>query len=125
MVEEDFGGEGVIWNFDDAMGKLVFSMKVDFIQSHKEGNFEKAYWSLFYLLSEIEPLFDETPRKELNKEFDTISEQRVSSQLFNDWEDEEEKNNCYSLMITLYRKLCDEMVEKGLYFRKKKGYTGL
>lgn len=116
--------EGVIWNFDNAMGQLIFQMKVNFILKHKSGDLEGAYWELFYLLSELEPSLEDTPKKEVNSKFDEISEIRVKSENFKEIE-EQDRDGVYGLMITLYRKLCNEMVENNFYFRKKKGYVGL
>ena len=125
MVEyNDSDKEGVVWNFDEAMGKLIFNMKVNFLESHRSGDLEKAYWDLFYLLSEIEPSLDEIIRDEINNNFDAISSIKKENENINEMDDED-KANYFSLMVTLYRKLCNELVENDFYFRKKKGYTGL
>jgi hypothetical protein len=124
-MEEDNDSDGVVWNFDNAMGQLIFGMKVDFVRHHKAGDLEKSYWDLFYLISEIESSLDDNSKKEINEEFDKLSKIRKENTSFYNLEDGELCNDCFGSMITLYRKLCSELVTNHFYFRKKKGYTGL
>lgn len=117
-------GENVIWNFDDNEAELIFSMKMEFIHYRDLWDLESAYWSLLKLLSESEPIFDESVKKDLNDDFDKISEKRKECDKFTNI-DEEEKGDIWNQLNLLYRKLCNEMVEKDYYFRRKKTYTGL
>jgi hypothetical protein len=114
----------LIWNFDDAESKLIFHMKYEFVQYRDAWDLENAYWSLLRLLSEIEPLFDEIEREELNEGFDEISKKRQEHKGFLNLNDNN-KGNSFILLNDFYRKLCSEIVDKDFYFRKKKGYTGL
>lgn len=123
-MEEDETGSGVIWNFDDAESKLIFDMKLAYIQERDNWNLEGAYWALWRLLSEIEPLYDDTVRTEVNEEFAKISKIRNDSDRFSSLTDEE-KGQVGEMLNSFYRTLNLEAVDKGYYFRKKKEYLGL
>jgi hypothetical protein len=122
---EENGGK-LVWNFDDAESNLIFSMKLNFIKSRDEWNLENAYWALLTLLSEVEPLFEESIRTELNSEFAGITKKRKDTEKFSDRTlNEDEKGTCWKLLNDFYRKLSIEIVETDYYFRKKKQYLGL
>ena len=122
--EEGDNTSGVIWNFDDAESKLIFTLKLDFIKYRDAWDLEGAYWALLRLLSETEAMFDDTIKDDINQEFDSISQQRTDKGNFIKI-DESEKGEHFVQLNALYRKLCSEMVEKSYYFRKKKEYLGL
>ena len=121
MDEED---KKLVWNFDDAESKLIFSMKITFIDYRDNWDIENSYWALLRLLSEAEPLFDDSIKEELNDEFNKITKLRNDTNKFSDLDDEG-KGSCFIALNDFYRKLCLEIVEKDYYFRKKKEYTGL
>lgn len=114
----------VVWNFDNSEAELIFTMKLEFIHNRDSWDIEAAYWSLLKLLSEAEPIFDESVRKNLDKDFEKISEKRKNCDKFENL-DEEEVGDIWNDLNLLYRKICMEMVEKDYYFTKKKGYVGL
>lgn len=121
---EEGNDNKLVWNFDDAESKLIFDMKQRFIYYRDLWDLESAYWILLSLLSEIEPLFDETIQGELNDEFKKITAKRNKTDKFSNLEDEE-KGECFALLNDFYRKLMKEVVDKDYYFRKKKEYLGL
>ena len=123
MGEEETSSK-LVWNFDDAEAKLIFSMKETFIYYRDKWDLESSYWSLLRLLSEIEPLFDDTVKTELNDKFDEITKIRDETDKFSNL-NETNLGKCFKLLNDYYRKLCFEIVEKDLYFRKKKEYLGL
>ena len=123
MGEEETSSK-LVWNFDDAEAKLIFSMKETFIYYRDKWDLENSYWSLLRLLSEIEPLFDDTVKTELNDKFDEITKIRDETDKFSNL-NETNLGKCFKLLNDYYRKLCFEIVEKDLYFRKKKEYLGL
>lgn len=123
MGEEETSSK-LVWNFDDAEAKLIFNMKETFIYYRDKWDLESSYWSLLRLLSEIEPLFDDTVKTELNDKFDEITKIRDETDKFSNL-NETNLGKCFKLLNDYYRKLCFEIVEKDLYFRKKKEYLGL
>lgn len=116
--------KNVVWNFDDNESKLIFDMKLNFIKFRDNWQLEEAYWALLRLLSEAEPLFEEAMQQELKEDFDKVSKFRknVSD---NEELTNEEKSEYWNNLNSFYRKICNEMVEKDYYFRKKKQYLGL
>jgi len=117
--------DGVIWNFDDNEAKLIFDMKLRFIGFRDNWDLENAYWALLKLISEVEPLFIDKIREEINLDFDDISKTRKDIGGFVNIEEEEDKGIYFNLLNQLYRKICLDMVEENYYFRKKQKYTGL
>jgi len=124
MAEQE-ENKGVVWNFDDNEGKLIFGMKLEFIKHRDVWDLENAYWSILKLLSETEALFDDSVQADLKKDFDEISAIRTEYKGFINLDDEQAKSDCFNHLNNLYRKLCIEMVDEHLYFRKKQAYTGL
>ena len=123
MGEEETSSK-LVWNFDDAEAKLIFNMKEAFIYYRDKWDLESSYWSLLRLLSEIEPLFDDTVKTELNDKFDEITKIRDETSKFSNL-NEIDLGKCFNILNNYYRVLCFEIVEKDLYFRKKKEYLGL
>jgi len=123
MGEEE-NKDNVVWNFDDNESKLIFEMKLDFIKFRDDWQLEESYWALLRLLSESEPLFDETIRNELNEDFNKLSKFRKSVK-DNEELNDEEKVEYWNMLNSFYRRICNEMVEKDYYFRRKKQYLGL
>jgi hypothetical protein len=123
MGEEETTSK-LVWNFDDAEAKLIFSMKETFIYHRDNWDLENAYWALLRLLSEIEPLFDDTVKEKLNEKFDEITSIRDETNKFSNLK-ETDLGKCFNILNDFYRDLCFEIVEKDLYFRKKKEYLGL
>lgn len=114
----------LVWNFDDAESKLIFEMKQKFIYYRDNWDLENAYWSLLSMLSEVETLFEDNVKEELNNLFNTITSVRAETNKFENLTDIA-KGSCFNLLNDFYRKLCSEIVDKDYYFRKKKEYTGL
>ena len=124
-MEDEYDSQGgVVWNFDDEESKLIFEMKLMFIKERDAWNLEGAYWALWRLLSEIEPLFDDSVQKELNEDFEKLTVLRNQTNNFS-IVDENEKGIIAEQLNNFYRKICREAVEKNYYFRKKKEYVGL
>lgn len=124
MENEGEDSSGVVWNFDDAQSQLIFFMKISYLKNIERWDLESAYWSLWRLLGELEPLFDETIAKELNEEFDKIIEVRNQVSRFTNLS-EEEKGYCGELLDKFYRRISKEAVGEQYYYRKKKAYIGL
>jgi hypothetical protein len=121
---EEEGSSKLVWNFDDAEAKLIFNFKEKFIYYRDEWDLEKSYWILLSFLSEVETLFDDAKKQELNKSFDDITALRDEAPNFNNTEDGV-KVALFNKLNKFYRDLCFEIVEKDFYFRKKKEYLGL
>jgi hypothetical protein len=121
MDEEEKGK--LVWNFDDAESRLIFEMKVDFINKIKIWDLEGSYWALSLMLSEINPLFDEDIREELKGEIGKITKARKDTDKFTIL-DEDEKGTVWKSLNDFYERLCIEMVEQDYYYRKKKEYVG-
>lgn len=124
MDEEESYGSGTVWNFDDAESRLIFEMKVEFLNEIRVFNIENAYWKLWVLMSEIKPLFEDSTKKEVNKKFSELTDLRNSTNKFEDLT-ESKIGEIASAMIKFYEQICDEAVSKGYYFRKQKEYVGL
>lgn len=124
-MEEDYNSDdGVVWNFDDEEAKLIFEMKLEFIRHRKVWNLEQCFWALYNLWTETEALFDESKRKELIKTINKIVEVRNDTDNFANINDIL-KGQCFDILNDFYRLICIEVVDKGLYFKKKKKYLGL
>jgi hypothetical protein len=127
MAEEESDNvEGTVWNFDDKEQELIFELKVKFINCRDNWNLEDAYWTLLSLISESESAFLEGDKEKVQDDFNKISKfRRDNSGNFIELNDDEVKSEAFLMMNEMYRKVCGLLVENGLYFRKKQGYTGL
>lgn len=123
-MEEEIGGSGVVWNFDDAEARLIFEIKLAFINARDSWDLEGAYWALWRYHTEIGSLFEDRTRKELEERWKGLSKLRTENNRFVDLDDEE-KGDCMNQLNEFYKTLCDEAVDKGYYFRKRREYVGL
>jgi len=121
MEEEEKGK--LVWNFDDAESRLIFEMKVDFINKIKVWNLEESYWALSLMLTEVKPLFEDDIQVTLKQEFDKITEARKDSDKFTNL-DEDQKGTIWKALNDFYEMLCAEIVNQDYYFRKKQQYVG-
>lgn len=114
----------LVWNFDNAESQLIFNMKLDFINKRNAWDLEGEFWSLYNLLSETEALLDDTDREKMKGDFDNITTFRKEHPFSENMSDGD-KSEAFVLLNNFYRDLCLKIVDKDLYFRKKKEYLGL
>lgn len=121
-MSEDTLSNNLIWNFDDAESREIFFMKQNFIYNRDSWKLDDAYWSLLSLFSEVKPLFED--KKELQEKFDKLTKLRDETDKFQCLKDND-KGSCFIALNDFYIDLCEEIVNKEYYFRKKKDYLGL
>ena len=65
-----------LWNMDEAVCKMVYSLKASFIISLKNWDLDNAYWTIRQLRMEIDSKLKPLEKEEVEKELKTIEKLR-------------------------------------------------
>lgn len=117
--EEDIlQDKGTLWNIDDAESRLIFNLKLKFLEAISSWDLETAFWRLCDLDMESDALLDEdTEASEIDTLIEALSNTRNEYIKYVE-PSEELKQKHHSELSKIYKKICRHLKAHGLYFRE-------